>query len=393
MGWFKDLAIKSQTLGNKKLMRLCIVTHNVLKGDGQGRVNYEIVQEALARGHQLILVATHIDPLLKEQQSIQWIPISTGQWPTQLVKNAVFSYKSSAWLRQHQNEYDFLLTNGSITPTAADANSVHFVHRAWLRSSYHISKQRRDVYGAYQWLYSFLNAHWEYRTLYQSKIIVAVSQLVKNDLIQSNIPAERIHVIHNGVDIEEFSPGRAERTLLKVPEDVPLALFVGDIRSSRKNLDTVLQALTKVPELHLAIAGTVKDSPYPQMASKLNLMNRVYFLDFRKDVSDLMKAADFFVFPSRYEPCGLVLLEAMASGLPIITATTAGGSELVKPECGFIMSDSESVSTLTEAMQKLTNSSELRQKMGFAAHSIAQNHTWKRMAGSYLDIFENFIQN
>ena len=97
-----------------------------------------------------------------------------------------------------------------------------------------------------------------------------------------------------------------------------------------------------------------------------------------------MRAADLFVFPSRYEACTLVLLEAMASGLPIITASTAGGAELVDDDCGLVLTDPEDVEGLIRAMKKLVSEPALRASMGRAARERALQHTWEDMTEKYL---------
>ena len=99
--------------------------------------------------------------------------------------------------------------------------------------------------------------------------------------------------------------------------------------------------------------GGTAGSPYPELARSLNLENRVHFLGFRQDVPDLMKAADFLVFPSRYEPFGLVVLEAMATEIPVITVATTGTTELVTPDCGFVWPDSDDTQALAEALNQL----------------------------------------
>src|SRR5207237_4568609 len=139
-------------------------------------------------------------------------------------------------------------------------------------------------------------------------------------------------------------------TTWKLPQHKPLALFAGGIRNSLRNLESVLRALVSVAELHLAVAGDTRHSPYPALAAKLGVSDRVHFVGFRRDVPDLMRAADFFVYPSRYEACSLVLLEAMSSGLPIITAISAGGSELLTPACSWVLSDPHDVAGLSDRM-------------------------------------------
>lgn len=373
-------------------MKLCIVTHKVIEGDGQGRVNYEIVREALRRGHHVTLLASSIAPDLQQNRQVNWIEIPVKSLPTELLRNQLFSWRSANWLRKHRSEFDLVKLNGAITNTPGDVNAAHFIHSAWLRSPVHPSRLHRDFYGAYQWLYSILNAYWEKAAFQQAKVIVAVSEKVKKELLEICVPEERIRVILNGVDLNEFSPSSNRRRDLALPEGVALALFVGDIRTPRKNLDTVLYALVQVPELHLAVAGATQRSPYPQLAAKLGLSDRVHFLGFRRDVSEMMKAVDLFVFPSRYEACTLVLLEAMATGLPVITAATAGGAEIVTPECGVVLSDSEDRQTLAEALTRLTSDRHLRSNMGQAARAIAQQHSWTSKAQSYVDLFEELIK-
>ncbi|WP_373541475.1 glycosyltransferase family 4 protein [Chamaesiphon sp.] len=370
-------------------MKICIVTHCVIKGDGQGRVNYEVVCETLRQGHYVTLVASAISPELEQHRQIAWVPILVKQVPTELLRNLIFSLKSAAWLRHHSPEFDVIKVNGAITSARSDLNAVHFVHSAWGRSPLHVWHQKRDLYGAYQWLYTALNAYWEKTAFERAKLTIAVSEKIKQEILAIGIPVERIEVIANGVDLEEFRPARVDRCELGLPADVPLALFVGDIRISRKNLDTVLQALVNVPQLHLAIAGAADGRNfYPQLAQTLGVSDRVHFLGFRADIADLMRSADMFVFPSRYEACSLVLLEAMASQLPIITATSAGGAEIITPECGFVLADPDDVGALSLAMNHLTKDPAARHQMGKAARSIAEQYSWTQMAHRYLEMFK-----
>jgi glycosyltransferase involved in cell wall biosynthesis len=369
-------------------MRICIVTHNIRKGDGQGRVNYEVVQEVLRRGHHVTLIASAVDDSLRKHPNVTWLDTGTRKIPTAFIQNLVFSAKSTALLRRHRSKFDTIQINGAITSARSDVNAIHFVHSSWIKSMAHVSRSRRDIYGLYQWLYTKLNAHWEKQSFKSSSTLIAVSGQVKQELIEAGVPSEKIKVVINGVDLQEFYPGEADRKKMRLPLDVPLAFFAGDIRSSRKNLDTVLKALVTVPELHLAVAGATDGSPYLQLSEKLGVSDRVHFLGFRSDIADIMRSVDFFVFPSRYEACTLVLLEAMASGLPAVTAKTVGGAELMTDDCGFVLTDPDDIRELSNKLNLLTQSPELRANMGEKSRLIAQNYSWKRMASQYIDIFE-----
>ncbi|MEA5504078.1 glycosyltransferase family 4 protein [Halotia wernerae UHCC 0503] len=374
-------------------MKLCIVTHKVKKGDGQGRVNYEVAQEAIRSGHHLTLIASEVTPELEQNSQVNWIKIPVQSYPTEFIRNFVFSQKSTDWLHQHRPDFDLVKVNGAITTVAADVNAVHFVHSSWLQSPAHISRLRPDVYGFYQWLYTVMNARWEKQAFQKAKVIVAVSEKVAEELVNIGVPCSRIRVIVNGVDLQEFAPGVGDRQKLGLPKDVTLALFAGDIRTPRKNLDTVLHALAKVRDLHLAIVGSTEGSPFPELAASLGLSERVHFLGYRRDIAEIMRAVDLFVFPSRYEACTLVLLEALASGLPVITATTTGGAELVTPECGIVLPDSDDTEALAKALLSLVSDRLLMQQMGKAARLVAQQHSWTTMAQTYIDLFEELIKH
>jgi glycosyltransferase involved in cell wall biosynthesis len=383
-------------------MKIGIVTRNIMKGDGQSRVNYEIAWEVIRRGHEVTMLASSVDLELQQSSQAHWVDIQVKKWPTQILSGLAFSWQCSSWLEQNRASLDVVMVNGANTNDAADVNAVHFVHTSWLRSQVHPWQLRRNLYGAYQWLFSALNAHWERNAFQKANIVVAVSEKVKQELLSIGVPSERIRVVLNGVDLQEFSPStsgglpkgnrQGNRQKLGLPEGVTLALFVGDILTSRKNLDSVLKALVKVPDLHLAVAGKTEGSPFPQMAADLNVSQRVHFLGFRRDIAEIMQATDFFVFPSRYEACTLVILEAIASGMPVITAATAGGAEIITPDCGIVLSDSEDIPALTEALEQLTCDHNLRMRiqMGKAARAIAERYSWSSIAQKYVEIFEEF---
>ncbi|MFB6232002.1 MAG: glycosyltransferase family 4 protein [Salinibacter sp.] len=369
-------------------MEIGIVTNEIGPGSGQGRVNYEVAQAACERGHHVVLLSSEVDPQLAAARNATWIQISAENWPTRLLKDQVFAWRSARWLEANASRLDVVLGNGCNTWFSPDFNAAHFVHSAWKESPVHTSQVQTGPYAWYQWLYTTVNAYWEKRAFREAGTVIAVSEQVRNELVDAGIRRDAIRVVHNGVDTSEFKPGPAERADLGLPENVPLALFVGEIRTPRKNLDTVLEALDSVPTLHLAVAGRRAESPYPDMARRLGLSDRVHFLGFRKDVPDLMRAADLFVFPSRYEACSLVLLEAMASGLPIVTAQTAGGAELVEDCFGRVLPDPNDEQALAQALDSLIGDPEQLEDMGRAARSAATHHTWSNMANEYLALFE-----
>jgi glycosyltransferase involved in cell wall biosynthesis len=165
-------------------------------------------------------------------------------------------------------------------------------------------------------------------------------------------------------------------------------LFVGDLRTPRKNLGTVLKALRHLPRhVQIAVAGYLPGSPYPEEARALGVADRVHFLGLVKEMPVLMHSVDAFVFPSRYEAMSLSLLEAMAAGLPVVTARTAGGAEIITPECGIVLDDPDDPHALADAIGRLAGDDGMRRAMGAAAGELASGFGWARMAAQYIALY------
>lgn len=371
-------------------MRLCIVTPNLMKGDGQGRVNYEVAREAVRRGHRLTLVASAVGDTLADRSKVEVVLVN-GRRP-QLRYDVAFRRRSARWLHRNRHRFDLIMANGSATAADADVNAVHFTYEGWWRTPNHTWKTEKTVRSLYHLLHTNLQRGWERRAFLRSKWHIAVSRRIKEELIELGVNDKSVAVIYNGVDLHEFKPGPSRRTECALPLDVPLALFVGDIRLNRKNLATVLKGLTSVPGLHLAVAGDVRRSPFPTLAQSLGLGGRVHFLGARSDIAEIMRSCDFFVLPSFYEPFSLAVLEALASGLPVIVSNQVGASEIVTEGCGFVLPRADDIQALASAMRLCAADGAHRARMGAAARQIAEQHSWSAKAAQYLDFLESCVR-
>ena len=369
-------------------MNICIVTTFVKRGDGQGRANYEVVKEALRRGYTVSIVAREVAEELQSQ--VEWVEVDVSSWPSELLKEAAFSRRATKWVDANRARFDIVQVYGAICQAGSTFNTLQYVHDGWLKSVAHPSKVRRDLVGAYQLLYSKTNARLEKKALRKAERHIAVSEQIKDEVAAIGFPREKIDVILNGVDPSEFYPGHSDRTGLGLPATGVLGAFVGDIRSNRKNLDSVLKAMTQVPDFQLAVCGTLDGSPYPALAKQLGVSDRTHFLGFRRDIADILRACDLFVFPSRYEACTLALLEAMGTGLPVVTAKATGGSEIVSASAGYVLDDTEDIQALASALSELVTDSAKRESMGARALEISQQHSWKSKAEEYINLFEEY---
>ena len=147
-------------------MRLALITHKFVKGDGQGRVNYELAQAALAEGHCVWLLASEVASELAAHPRARWVRIGASWLPSSLLQNQAFACQSAVWLWRHRRELDLVHANGFVSWSRADINTSHFVHSAWIRSPFHTWHVRRDAYGLYQLIYSYCGTwleRWSYR--------------------------------------------------------------------------------------------------------------------------------------------------------------------------------------------------------------------------------------
>ncbi len=373
----------------RRPIRIAFVSHQFKRNDGQGRVNYEVVRAALDRGFLVTVLATHCSDDLRSYPNCRVIELGSDKLPTAMLRTLVFAMSSARWLKAHRKAFDLVQCNGFVTWEDCDVAAAHFIHTSWINSKYYPFKTA-SPYAIYQRVFGSSNSRWERRVFTRAKRVIAVSKHIGGELETLGVPPDNIVIIPNGVDTTEFCPGRPEREQFGLPLNTLIGLFVGDIKTPRKNLDTVLKALQHVPDLHLAVAGAVDGSPYPAMARRLGIADRVTFMGKVSGIARVMRSVDMFVFPSRYEAHPLVVLEAMASGLPVIASGVFGAEEFLGSS-GFILRDPNDDSELSDRMSSLIASEAMRRTMGGLGRELALQMQWSAMAAKYLDVYDSLF--
>ena len=368
--------------------QLVIVTHNIIKGDGQGRVALAIAERALKEGWEVDLIADRVEPSLLEQGGklipLVFSPLGKKAILMKVIEGRVFA---DNYLKKHGARYDIILGYGHTLTLPHHLSNAQYCHNAWNNYVKTSGMAEARAKSPYQRLYTAYNKWGEKKSFGQAKKIVCCAHRVKEELMEIGIPESKLEVVFNGADPKEFAAEPLPRAPFGLPEGVPMAVFAGDIRSPRKNLDSVLKALVQVPGLHLAVVGSSEESPYPAMAVQLGLTERVHFLGFRRDVAQVMRACDFFVFPSRYEPFGMVALEAAFCGLPLILPECVGAIEAVR-DATLVIDTPENVPALAEAMRKLTHDPELRKTLGAKGLETRQVCNWETLTDRWMEIFD-----
>ena len=221
--------------------------------------------------------------------------------------------------------------------------------------------------------------------------VIAVSAAMAADIQRDYGRASAPEVIPHGVDGAQFNSGVRDRwravvrRRLQLTEDDALHLFVGDLR---KGFGQAVAALATVPG---RLVGVSRSNPEEvlALAARLGLSSRVTVMPPTDHIEEYYGAADTFVFPTPYDAFGMVITEAMACGLPVVTTTAAGASELVEDgRTGLVLDDPGDVDALSAAMRRLAGNPAERRQIGDAAASAMRTLTWDSVADRTMALYE-----
>ena len=222
------------------------------------------------------------------------------------------------------------------------------------------------------------------RLLRDADAFVAMSRAIREEMLVAGVPGERIALLPHGVDTERFRPADpAERAALRarlgLPEGV-LAAWSGRLLRG-KGLETLLDAFARaaseVPGLHLVLVGSGEgqalsiESELRSRAAASGLGARVHFTGRVDRVEDVLRAADFFVFPSVFEALGIALVEAAACALPAVASRTGGIVDVVEEGRSGLLVAPGDAGALGEGLHVLGTDPARRSAMGREARRVA----------------------
>lgn len=224
------------------------------------------------------------------------------------------------------------------------------------------------------------------------KKIVAISEMVKRDIIDYyRIPEEKVALIYNGVDIEHFHPrNKAYREQVRSryglsPQDVVLIFVSHNFRL--KGLRYLIAALPLIKKrngnVKLLVVGRDNKGPYWRFAKKIGCGEDIFFAGGVRDLERYYPTADILVHPTFYDACSLVVLEALASGVPVITTRYNGAGGIISDgKEGFVLDDPRNVEALAEKILSLSIPHVLK-KTSRAARKLGERfsceHSYKEM--------------
>lgn len=273
------------------------------------------------------------------------------------------------------------------------------VHREWLAQR----SRLLSIFGRAKITLSPYHAYVKHAeaALFRSprlRAIICNSRMVQGEIRRwFQVPEEKLHVIYSGVDTQRFHPSlrdrhrAAFRAAHGIPEHATVFLYVGS-GFERKGVAPLIEAFSALPAYtYLVIVGRDKNSHrYVKLASDRGVAARTRFLGALADVVPCYGAADVFVLPTLYDPFPNVILEAMASGLPVITSEKSGGAELIEPDKSGYVCDALNVNVLAGKMHSLLTK-ERNGEMGRRAREIVLPYTFDAMSAQLRALYETLL--
>jgi glycosyltransferase involved in cell wall biosynthesis len=225
--------------------------------------------------------------------------------------------------------------------------------------------------------------------------VVAVSEDVRQRLLNAGVPSKKIHIVHNGIDLRPFD--NASPALTKVSSQ-PVVGLVGRL-ATEKGVDIFLQAAARVlielPATKFVIVGDGPDrSQLEILIDELGIRNNVSMLGRRDDMPAVYASLDLMVSSSRHEGLPIAILEGMASRLPVIaTAVGSVTTVVLDGRTGKIVPP-QNIDSLASKIVQLLNNAPERYRLGTAARNlIEEEFSAGRMTADYLHVYERAIED
>jgi UDP-glucose:(heptosyl)LPS alpha-1,3-glucosyltransferase len=293
---------------------------------------------------------------------------------------------------------DVLIPQGGVHAASLEANARRFPE-GWRRRLYVAGKQANPR----RWIYRAIEAR-QYDPARGTRF-VAVSDMVRGHLERfQGVARDRVDVIPNAIDADRLAVPDPSATRREFRERFGLgdgdlvALFVGH-NYALKGLGPLLHVLAlrkdrdpSARPIHLVACGGGDVGPYRALADRLGLGATVHLAGFQPDIRPPFWASDFFVLPTYYDPCSLVVFEALACGLPVITTACNGAGELIeRGRQGFVVAHPDARDELADALDRMTGDA-ARAAMSAEAVRLGREQSFDRHVSRLLGVFERVAE-
>ena len=287
-----------------------------------------------------------------------------------------------------------------------DVFQIQFLHKTWqnLQADFNLEDDAPFFKSIYHQILQLFNVWLEHRVYKKNKKYIAISHSIKKELIQNfQISEKNIRTIYHGVDSQYFCPPTTDEAIaarervrneLRIPKDALVLLHTGAL-NQRKGVPLALETIGVLKaegfsNIHYIAVGAGDIKPLKKIATEEEISEYVHFIQHSKNIRDYYWASDVFFFPTVYEPFGLVILEAMASGLPCVVSPSAGGSELIEHEQNGLLIENI-LDPVSMAQQLATLIKNPAQQKRFSANAIAtaQQRPWDIVSEEYFQFYQS----
>jgi UDP-glucose:(heptosyl)LPS alpha-1,3-glucosyltransferase len=358
-------------------MRIALVVHDYHRAGGHARYVVELA-ERFSREHEVHVFANRFDAT--PGISFHHVPA----WRKTALTTILTFLPGTANIRG----FDIVHAQG-LCSLRADVITTHICNRAWYaaqkRLGYKLSLKDRIFDTIVSPMEKRMHAHPKRR-------VIAISEKVRRDIADAYGRSQNVDVIYHGVDAQCFSPSRrsaeraATRSRFGFEDSDFVFLYVGDLR---KGASVAIEALARTSRGELLLVSATPNGSYVQIAEQRGVRDRVTFSPAVADIAPVYAAADAFVFPTPYDAFGMVISEAMASALPVITSREAGAAEwLTDGDDGVLLRNPADPAEVGAQMQRLADDPQLCRRLGESARCVAEQHTWEATAQATMHVYQ-----
>ena len=381
-------------------MRIALNIYKFLPSKGGGeRYLASLANQLIERGHEVHIFANEWE----NHNLIHFHTIPVIRYP-KFLKEVSFVINSRR--RLAENDFDIVQVVGRAL--GMNVFNPHCgVEEAWIKQDFlSISNPVNRVLKHITRFFSLRQRFilWLDKKQYTDKNvsrIIAISEMIKNDIIKyHHVNPQKIKVIYNGVDLQRFNPAITKkfrgivRKKLFISEEFVILYVSNNFRL--KGLTILVKALGELKKSHkefkALIIGRGRDTSYSKLAKRLNCLENLIFLGHVNGIEKYYAASDLYVHPTFYDSCSLVVTEALASGLPVITTRYDGASGVIDDGIdGFVMKDPMDYETLAEKIS-LFFDDEFRKKASIAARKKAEKYPEERNCEETIEVYNEVIK-
>jgi len=363
-------------------MKVAFVIHDFDANYGQGRYGIELARRLAGHCEFVVVSNTFNAPDLK---NVRWVHVPACRFN---VVTTVASFIPAAERAVRRENPDVIHAQG-LTCWSADVITGHICNAARARSLAISSPSAR-------WFIRLVTPL--ERAFYRQKRashLIAISHSLAHAIQQEYGWNRQVAVLHHGTNTDQFRPpvDPTEHLQLRQHFNLPpsrwLWLFMGE---AVKGLRQVIQQLPLFPNAHLLVISRSDFEPYQALATRAGVLDRVSFWGYEPHPEFAFRAVDVFVYPSDYDPFGMVGAEAMASGLPVIVGNSIGVAELIRDGENGLLCDPESAASITAQLRRLESDPALAPKLARAGRKSIMEMSWDHNAAEVLLIYHEIAR-